>query len=381
MSRAATRIARLALAPLLVPLWAGAQRVSSSIDIGGSSMRYADTISTNGPSLSPSIWVDWPRSSLAASGTYSHFSGGWSSQGAVSGSTFTPSAGWLVGELAGSAGGSIHADDSRTGELLAMGRLHAMSTTSGAWIGAGAGRSWDGALWRNVLASEAGAWLTRSGVNVVGSIAPMRVGDTIKYVDSQLSSRWVSPRLELGASVGVRGGAHVPAIGGTGSGWGSVAVVAWVVPQIGLVLDAGTYPVDLTQGFPGGRFATISVRLRTRPQRESPVPGTDDAARSKGVASFTFQLDASRDGGGNGGGSIKVRAPGARTVEVMGDITGWRPVPMRPAGDGSWFLAVSAGSGAHQLNLRVDGGAWAVPPGLPVVTDEFGGSFGLLVVP
>lgn len=379
MSRTATPVARLALVLLLAPLWAGAQRVSSSVDIGGSSMRYADTISTNGAALSPSIWVDWPRSSVAASGTYSHFSGGWSSQGAVSASTFTPPAGLVVGELAGSAGGSVHADDSRTGELLAMGRLHAMGATRGAWIGAGVGRSWDGALWRNVLASEAGAWLNRSGLSVVGSVAPMRVDDTIKYVDSQLSSRWVSPRLELGASVGVRGGAHVPAIGGTGNGWGSVAVVAWLVPQVGLVLDAGTYPVDLTQGFPGGRFATVSVRLRTRPQHESPVSGTDDPAHSKAVSSFTFQPDANRAGGGTG--SIHVRAPGARTVEVMGDITSWRPVAMRQVGDGSWLLTVSAGSGAHQLNVRVDGGAWAVPPGLPVVTDEFGGSFGLLVVP
>ena len=92
------------------------QRVSSSIDIGGSSMRYADSISSNGPSLSPSVGLDWARSSVAASGTYSHFSGGWSSQGAVSGAVFTPSAGLLVGELGGSAGGSVHADDSRTGK-------------------------------------------------------------------------------------------------------------------------------------------------------------------------------------------------------------------------------------------------------------------------
>lgn len=376
MSRAATHVARFALASVLVPLSAQAQRVSSSIDIGGSSMRYADSISTNGPALSPSIWAEWARTSLAASGTYSHFSGGWSSQGAVSGSVFTPSAGMLVGELAGSAGGSAHADDSRTGQLLAIGRLHAMGATHGAWIGAGAGRTWDGSLWRTVLASEAGAWLNRSGLSVVGSIAPMRVDDSIKYVDTQLSSRWVSPKLELGASVGVRGGAHVPAIGGTGNGWGSVAVVAWLVPQIGLVLDAGTYPVDLTQGFPGGRFATLSVRLRTAPRHESRATATDDAARGTAVSSFTVQ-----PGSRTGEAAIRVRAAGARAVEVMGDFTAWQPAAMRPAGDGSWFLMVPAGSGAHQLNIRVDHGAWQVPPGLPVVTDEFGGSFGLLVIP
>jgi hypothetical protein len=64
----------------------------------------------------------------------------------------------------------------------------------------------------------------------------------------------------------------------------------------------------------------------------------------------------------------------------MGDFTTWRPVPLRPAGNGSWFLTVQLEPGTHQVNLRVDGGAWAVPPGLPVVTDEFGGSVGLLVI-
>jgi hypothetical protein len=375
MTPAATDVAPAVLAFLFVPILAGAQRVSSSVDIGGSSMRYADTITSNGPSVSPSVWLNWERSSLAASGTYSHFSGGWSSQGAVSGSVFTPSSGVFVGELGGSAGGSMHADDSRTGETLAMARVHAMGDTRGAWVGAGAGRTWDGFLWRTVLASEVGAWLNEGGLSLVGSLSPMRVDDTIKYVDTQLSSRWSSAKLELGASVGIRGGAHVPAIGGPGNGWGSVAVVAWLAPQVGVVLDAGTYPVDLTQGFPGGRFATLSLRLRTSPSspRASRSAAAEEAARSKGVASFSVQP-------GSNGTTLRLRAPGARSVEVMGDFTAWKPVPMRPAGDGSWFLAVPTARGAHQMNIRVDGGAWSVPPGLPVVTDEFGGSFGLLII-
>ena len=373
MRTTATRLARFAVASLVLPVCAGAQRVASSLDIGGSAMRYADSISSSGPTLSPSIAVEWPRSSVAAAGTYSRFSGGWSSQGALNGSLFVPWAGPLVAELAGSAGGSVHADDSRTGQMLAMGRLHVMGGKVGGWIGAGTGRTWDGAVWRNVLASEAGVWLDHGGVSLVGSLAPMRVDDTINYVDTQISTRWASPRLELGASVGVRGGAHVPAIGGTGNGWGSVAAVAWLVPQVGLVLDAGTYPVDLTQGFPGGRFATLSLRLRTSPDRDHGAAAADDASRVKGVASFSVQP-------GSSGATIRVRAPGARTVEIMGDFTLWRPVPMRPAGDGSWFLAVQLEPGAHQVNLRVDGGRWAVPPGLPVVTDEFGGSVGLLMI-
>jgi hypothetical protein len=249
-----------------------------------------------------------------------------------------------------------------------------MAAQHGAWVGLGAGRTWDGSFWRNVVASEAGAWVNSNGLSLVGTIAPMRLDDTIRYTDTELSSRWTSAKLELGASIGVRGGAHVPAIGGTGNGWGSLAIVAWLVPQIGLVFNAGTYPVDLTQGFPGGRFATLSVRLRTHPPRDRELAVSEDRSRTKGVVSFSAQPGASAV-------TVRVRAPGAHAVEVMGDFTAWQPVAMRPAGDGSWYLTLPAGSGAHQLNLRVDGGTWAVPPGLPVVTDEFGGSFGLLVLP
>jgi hypothetical protein len=32
------------------------------------------------------------------------------------------------------------------------------------------------------------------------------------------------------------------------------------------------------------------------------------------------------------------------------------------------------------MNVRVDGGAWGVPPGLTAVKDEFGGLVALLVV-
>jgi len=36
--------------------------------------------------------------------------------------------------------------------------------------------------------------------------------------------------------------------------------------------------------------------------------------------------------------------------------------------------------GTHQINLRVNGGRWIVPPGLTPITDEFGGAVGLLIV-
>jgi hypothetical protein len=44
-------------------------------------------------------------------------------------------------------------------------------------------------------------------------------------------------------------------------------------------------------------------------------------------------------------------------------------------------LAVPRTHGLYRIDVRVDGGAWTVPPGLAAVPDDFGGEVGLLVVP
>ena len=36
--------------------------------------------------------------------------------------------------------------------------------------------------------------------------------------------------------------------------------------------------------------------------------------------------------------------------------------------------------GVHQINMRIDGGQWIAPPGMPTRKDEFNGDVGLVVV-
>jgi 1,4-alpha-glucan branching enzyme len=76
-----------------------------------------------------------------------------------------------------------------------------------------------------------------------------------------------------------------------------------------------------------------------------------------------------------------VLAPDARRVEIAGDFTDWQPVPMERVPAGRWRFDVRLAPGVHQLNVRVDGGAWEVPAGLASLRDEFSGGVGLLVVP
>jgi hypothetical protein len=53
---------------------------------------------------------------------------------------------------------------------------------------------------------------------------------------------------------------------------------------------------------------------------------------------------------------------------------------MSQSSAGAWSMPLVTSPGTHQVNVRVDGGPWQVPPGLTSMADEFGGAVGLLVV-
>src|SRR5207302_5809889 len=56
---------------LAIPqLDAGAQRVTSSIEIGAASMRYADSINAAGASISPALALLWTSAKLRGTGTF-----------------------------------------------------------------------------------------------------------------------------------------------------------------------------------------------------------------------------------------------------------------------------------------------------------------------
>jgi len=78
---------------------------------------------------------------------------------------------------------------------------------------------------------------------------------------------------------------------------------------------------------------------------------------------------------------IYVRAPAARTIELMADFTDWQPLMMRHVANDEWEIALHVAPGSHRLNIRVDGGEWSAPPGAGTVQDEFNGLVGLVVIP
>lgn len=371
VSRMASMIALVVLSAS-----AGAQSRALWVDIGAASSRYADTLNSTSLSLSPTLRFAGPRASFSASGTLSQLSGASSNSGALDASLFSPTRSGFSAEFEGTTGGSAHSDGSKTGQLLGAGRIHVDADARGAWFGAALGRTWDGA-WRRIVQGDLGAWFTGPVGSVSLSVAPTSVDDSIKYTDAALSLHHAFTLLDLDASLGARSGSQIPTLAANSKSWGSLGVTWRWRPDVGLVVSAGTYPVDLTQGFPGGRFLSVSVRLTpARAQYVTPAVVTPS------VAEAATELEAlALDRMGNGSQMLRVRAPSARTVEIAGDFSTWSPVQLQRNADGSWTSAVRIPSGTNQIAIRVNGGKWTAPPGLLPVTDEFGGSVGVLVVP
>lgn len=359
-----------------------AQRIESGLDVGAVSLRYADTLNASAATVTPRAAADWGRAVAEASGTYSQFaSGGWSAQGALSASLFTPTIRGFLAELAAFAGGSSHNDGTRTGELIANGRLHFTRTRGELFIGAGGGRRWVGGGSGSVFLGEAGTSMTLQKLAATFSVSPVVVDDSIKYMDSQLSLSWTGGRLDLGALLGTRLGDQLTTLGSNARSWGSLSAVAWMTHHVALAASGGTYPIDPTQGFPGGRFVSLSIRVVTGRGREAqslnPQQPPMKRQAEEGLPVVTgFAAERSRPGMV----TFKANAPRAQLMEVSGDFTNWVPVRLAPAGGGWWAVTLPINPGKYQMNLRLDGGKWLVPPGLLSMLDEFGGTVGLLVV-
>lgn len=354
---------------------AQAQRITSSIDLQSTRLRYADTVNATATGITPSVSVSWHRATLAAYGTYAQLARAWSADGSATGSVFTPSRRGWSGEIAGTAGGSTHADGTRTAAATGTGRLHIDGARGGAWLGAGIGTTSDGFVWRGVRQGEAGVWLGGGPGTLTLAALPTMVDESIRYTDMSAAGRWHGQRLELDALLGSRLGARLPSIASDVKTWGSATAAVWVVPRIAVIASAGTYPVDYTRGFPGGRFASIGIRLAlTRRATGTPEASAARVSAANGVEAFRVESGARR------GAVLRAYAPHARRVEIMGDLTGWKPRRLTPAGGGWYTVAFPAKPGSYELVLRADGREWGPPPGVPTVRDEFGGMTGVLVI-
>ena len=77
---------------------------------------------------------------------------------------------------------------------------------------------------------------------------------------------------------------------------------------------------------------------------------------------------------------LLIDAPRAESLELMGDATEWMVARMQRAANGRWRAELKLAPGMHRITVRVDGGAWIAPPGLPTGSDDYGSPVGMITV-
>ena len=381
-SLAMTALAAVAHAQVVATLGAGAGNVT-----------YDDTPRMSVVSLTPAVVFEGERTNVSAVGAFTRFEGGiWSAQAIAAGSRFTEPRGPLRGELAAQFETNSHRATFRTAEALAQGRAHLIAGGDrGLWLGAGGGYAWRAPASGAVLRADAGAWaqlgdasarLTAShnsvetGTRTVTTSPNMEltsayardttiVRASVRYVDVEANLAWARGRVAFDAAGGRR-----LVQGGTRTNTWHLGGSVGLTERLALVGAAGASPFDIAQGLPGGRYATIALRVTTRPGGALELH-----SRSRAIA---HDLETWREEDGTV--LLVVHAPRARRVELMGDFTDWRPLMMTREADGHFAARIRLPAGSYRLNVRVDGGMWMAPPGTTPVADEYNGAAGLLVI-
>jgi len=153
--------------------------------------------------------------------------------------------------------------------------------------------------------------------------------------------------------------------------WGRMTVTMPVRSQFAVVATGGTESSIVDAARPS-RFFTLGMRW-TPFARTRPAVGADGAVAGA-------ELAIARASAGEGACTITMHAPHARSVEVTGDFTHWKPLALHEYAEGEWKATLALAPGTYRLNTRIDGGAWEVPRGVPAMDDEFNGRVGIVVV-
>jgi hypothetical protein len=376
--------ASLTAASSLVGARVPAAQTTGTIDIAVSSVRYDGFLPSGAATFTPVVRWERAAGTLTARGTYLRFqSGRRSLQGLVAASLFTPPRllprPWR-GEISLSTGGSSYADFASFWHATGEARLHFVVRGGGrgAWIGGTGGRTSYGSASRPVAVAGVGVWARRAGVTVTASANRSFVGDTA-YSDLASTLHTSLDRVAVDASIGARLSSR-----GAGHGvFGEASTTLTLGERTALFVSGGRYPTDPVSGSVAGRYASAGVRLRTAlfrpPAVRDPRRLSRSPANGDGGASVTARLDVRP--APDGMVRLVVSVPAAATVELAGDFTDWQPVALRRTVEGAWECVLPIPSGAHRINVRVDGGEWTAPAGTTRVADEFGGDVGIVAVP
>jgi hypothetical protein len=357
----------------------------TTFDVGAIRLTRDDFADTDGVNVA-ALWSRWnERVSLIASGAATRASDGRSTGLALGSASYAIPLRRMRFELGGTGTVLGTSDLQPSSSWLGFGRAHLLGGAGGVWVGGGGGRVQTERRTYGAATGDFGAWVRRGEQRLSLSAAPVRTStittfvfddetvlrlrEPVGYTDFTLVAHggWGAFELDAAAVVrdGWKGRIASAATASVGGAW-------WVTPHIGVAGAVGRQLSDPMRGTARARYATVALRFSAERHRAERRPAAPMVPA--GEASLVAVP------GGNGTATIRVHAPGARQVEIMGDLTGWEPKQLDRRGD-RWECRLTAASGAHHVLVRIDGGTWMPPLNLPRIDDEFGGRVGLMIVP
>ena len=344
--------------------------------------------------------------------------------GIVSGTFTSPTVYGVRAEMIGNASRAVDDRSLGTDQVDVQTRVHVLfHQNGGMWFGGGVARPWRVAVISSAEVADAGAWgklgeptarfgtatmtatFTNFSFSKIASIgdsgsasaltcddpapiAAMSVGSPLRalfdesssggpcarqsrFADLEGSLHWEVGALELTAQTGHRFGNSYDVTPDSRQ-WSSASATVWLSDRIALIGGGGRQPALPLRGIPARSYGMAGLEVAYSPMSKSAVP----VSLPHTVLVRTFDIHPAP----NGMQKIIIRVGGVETVDVMGDFSDWSPLTLVRRGRDLWELSIPVSAGVHQINVRVDGGQWLAPPGIPTVRSAFDGEVGLLVV-
>jgi hypothetical protein len=344
--------------------------------------------------------------------------------GIVSGTFTTPTVYGVRAEMLGNASRAMDDRSLGTDQVDVQTRVHVLfQDYGGMWFGGGVARPWRVAVISSADVADAGMWTkvgdiaNRFGVatftttftnfsfskiaalrdssgtslscssdspaanatGVLGAAQALSLasssGDACdrqsRFSDLEASVRWEVGPIEFTGQMGHRFGDSYD-VTPDSRRWSSASATMWITDRVALVAGGGRQPALPLRGIPARTFGMAGMELAYSPISKSAVP----VSLPHAVLVRSFETHP----GTNGLEKIVIRVGGVEAVEVMGDFSDWSPLTLARRGRDLWELALPLSPGVHSVNVRVDGGPWTPPPGLPTMRDGYNGEVGLVVI-
>jgi hypothetical protein len=371
-----------------------AAQLAGTLDMGAGTYRPDRAIPGGIASIVPSLSYRSGPLELSAIGVYSDAPAGrWNFEGGTAALLRAPAFGFLQLEAVGQAEWTSHYRVRGTTTFSGGVRAY-LTPGSGAraWVGRYHGQASSLGARRPLQRNEFGGSARLGPVHLELSVANTTVDRSLLFeptgredtlstgpapagrrrvervalTDAVLSGRWRIGTLDLDGSLGRRFSRLTPET----TIWG-LSASRDIAPSLALVAAAGRSGSDPVTSVPGARYFALGLRLKVGSQVAAPLPATAEAN-----SAAPFRIGPA----GAVGREIVVQVADARTVELAGDFTDWRPVSLSRWGEHGWRALLPIAPGLHRLAIRVDGGEWQAPSGTRPIASEFGGEVAEVVV-